>query len=94
MIIGSETPTKDVFTRYVQEHYVQEIKNGEKRVYLDSKQRKIGISGAFNYWKLIKYDNEGNKIYMQDSDGNWEKRKYDNGKIKQFSNSLGTHWVR
>lgn len=62
--------------------------------YTDENGRKIAIRSSLNFWKIFKYDKQGNKIYEFDSDGNWEKRKYIKNKITQYSNSLGTHWVK
>lgn len=93
-MIDTKTLTEDVFNTYVQEHYVKELDKTNKKIYLDSNDRKIGIKGLFNYWKLFQYDSSGNKTYVHDSDGNWEKRKYRDGVIIQFSNSSGTYWTK
>ena len=95
MNFGIETPTSDVFNKYVQDNYVKELKKDDKKVFLDLYDRKIGILNmVFNYWKVFKYDSNGNQVFVQDSEGNWEKRKYKDGNIIQFSNSSGTHWVK
>lgn len=95
MNLGTLPPISDIFNEYVQDKYVKELNTESKKIFLDSNDRKIGIVNLkFYYWKVYKYDNQGNQTYVQDSEDNWEKRRYRNGKIIQFSNSSGTHWVK
>lgn len=92
MIIEEPTTKFDIFNDYIKKHTFKT--NITKTKFLDKAGRTIGVSGNHGYWRLFKYDEYGNRVYTMNSEGDWEKRKYLNGSIIQFTNSLGTHWVK